>query len=155
MCFVNDYEWTADLVERWTETVEKEVHCDECYRAVPVGAVVHRVFMQEHEECRACFYDGDCECPEGECCKCEKPTFGETFDYFCCDECQKFLGAVSASEVEAGCRPSESLPSLSGMVPEINGGGMEEAKKYFKKARVLHPDLVRSGYLGWLWRKIF
>lgn len=29
------------------------------------------------------------------------------------------------------------------------------AKKYFKKARQMFPELVASGYLGWLWRETF
>lgn len=154
MCFLNECDWYATVVERTQKAAEKQVTCDECCRKIAVGGLVHRIHMQECEYCKAC-ENGFCDCPEEECCKCEDPNLGETFDYRCCDDCHRFLEAVEAAEVEAGCHRNEARPGLGSMKEEINNGGMDEAKRYWKQATQMFPDLVKSGYLGWLWRKIF
>lgn len=153
MCFINDYDWYASVTEKTSYPVEKETRCDECDGIIPVGATVHHIYQQEAEECRACEF-GDCQCV-GDCCQCAKPDPGETFDYDRCQDCHRFLEAVEAAEVEAGCSIYEARPPLGQMTEKINDGGRDEAKKYFKKAAKLHPELVKSGYLGWLWREMF
>lgn len=164
MCFYHDYDWTAEVSERSTITVPEagRARCDECGCTIPPGAVAHSLYQQQYEECHRCAgYDSDgCECPkdkDGDCieCQCPEPVYGETFEYTCCDECDKFLLAVEYAEVEAGCDRSEARPSLCGMIEDIRGGGMDEAKKYWKAARRMFPELVASGYLGRLWRRVF
>src|SRR6185436_18288273 len=129
------------------------------------GQITHHIYQQEHEECRRCS-EGECECvgsrndeddPQDHDCKCAEPNFGETFDYDRCDDCHKFLCAIEAAEIDAGCKPYEARPSLCGMIENITNAdnSMDEAKRYFKKARSMFPELVASKYLAWLWRKMF
>ena len=167
MCFYNDdYDWTASVVEQSTGVSIGKL-CDECHLPIPPGATIHHIFMQEHEECHAC-ENGECECPltaDGELscdskgCQCEKPAFGETFDYDRCDECDKFLRAVEAAEIDEGCEPYEARPGLGGMIEELrNLEGDNEvypAKRYFKLAVKMFPELVTSGYLGRLAKRVF
>jgi hypothetical protein len=160
MCFYNDdYDWIARVVEHADTTATKQTKCDECGSTIPVGANMHTIHMAESEGgCVTC-ERGDCECADdcdsGERCQCETPNYGETFDYERCEGCEKFLRAVEASEVAAGCARHHAQPRLTEMTEEINEGGMCEAKRYFKTARAMFPELVTSGYLGMLWRKMF
>jgi hypothetical protein len=108
--------------------------------------------MEEYEECQAC-YEGDCECPEGKCCACLNPTFGESFDYVRCDACEKFLKAVDIQEADDGCAPSESRPALGEMVNSIQDLGAERAKEYFQRALKDSPEI--KVYLGRLWNRMF
>lgn len=155
MCFTYDADWCAAISEVTDTVATKETRCDECRATIPVGAFLHTVYMQEAEECVLCEY-GDCACGV-ECCKCEKPSFGETFDYSRCEGCHKFLEAVKAAELEVGCPEHASLPAYTAMIDDIGccNGDRCEAKRYFKKAKAMFPELVTSGYLGRLWRKMF
>ena len=159
MCFIHDdYEWLASVEEETERTAGAELKCGECYRIIPVGATYHHIYQQEmeHGDCFTC-ENGDCECPEGRCCNCVEPDCGQTFDFDYCHDCHLFLAAVKAAEIEAGCHINESRPSLGGMLEEIGYGpgrfGMQDAKRYFKKALATNRDL--KPYLGWLWRRMF
>lgn len=157
MCFYNDdYDLKASVVEKTEKVATKPVKCDECSRMIHVGETVHHIYMQEAEECKACD-NGDCDCieREKECCACEVPDMGETFDYDRCDECDTFLKAVEAAEIEAGCPPYEARPALQIMKEAIRDGGDLEARKYFKTAARMFPALKQSGYLGRLWNDLF
>lgn len=157
MCFwEGDYDWVATVAE-WSEgQANGATRCDECHRDIPEGATVHRLFMQEHEECRTCC-DGECECPkdeDGDCpvCCCPDPDFGESQDYGRCEDCHAFLRAVEAAEIEEGCKPHEARPRLTSMVEDIREAGrLWERKRYLKKAVAMFPD--RKAYLAWLWRE--
>jgi hypothetical protein len=153
MCFVNECDWSPMVNEEADIKACGCTKCDECHAVIEYGDSMHTIYQQESEECLQC-RDGWCEC-EGDCCECSDPDFGETFDYVRCEQCDKFLKAVEAAEIEAGCGPHEARPMLSMMVEDINNGGREEARKYFKKAKAMFPELVASGYLGGLWRKMF
>lgn len=160
MCFVNEPDWYASINE-WTEYLaEKETRCDECHCRIQPGELVHHLFQQEHEECHAC-ENCECECPDVDdfCheCKCEKPNFGEDFTYDRCDGCHKFLEAIEESEIEAGCKSWEARPHLCGMLEEIREGDNDdhrEAKRYWKKAREMFPELMESGYLKRIWKQL-
>lgn len=164
MCFVHDYDWRAELVERGSHATESGTSCHECYARIGPGETIHTLWMQEHEECQAC-ENGDCACLKNHDdagCQCEEPVHGESFDWQCCDNCYKFLQAVEAVEVEAGCHRSEARPALTAMIEEVSGSNsvgreeaMPEARKYFKKAIALFPELKASGYLGKLWKRMF
>ena len=168
ICFYSgDCDWMADVTEEETYPSDGKTKCMECWRVIPEGQDVHHTYFQEHEECHAC-YDGECECParddgdkvcvDGDC-KCEHPSFGETSTYDRCQDCDKFLKAIEASEIDEGCKPHESRPQLGVMVEELrNLEGDNEvypAKRYFKRAVKMFPELVASGYLGMMARKVF
>jgi hypothetical protein len=152
MCFLNEGDWTASLVEKQDTIAQKETSCDECCTKICVGDPLHTVYMQEHEECGRCD-NGECECDK--CCQCPEPDIGETFSYECCDQCHKFLQAVENAELEAGCDRSDSRPSYGAMHEEIRDGGAHEAKKYYTHAARDFPELVQSGYLKELWQEMF
>lgn len=159
MCFIGDYDWTAAVVEQQERTAEKPITCMECYRKIQPGKTYRDIYQQEHEECHTC-YECECNCPkdaDGDCieCCCEKPAFGNTYDYCRCMECDKFLQAIEASELAAGCALSESRPPLGEMTESIQELGADEARRYVQQAAKQFPELVPSGYLGWLWRKKF
>jgi hypothetical protein len=161
MCFVAEYDWSAEFVLRSTKIVgvdEKRL-CLECYRPIVAGQTYYHVFAQEHEECRDCT-NGLCDCPkddDDDCtgCKCDTPNFGEDCEYWTCEECHKFIEAVSAAEIEAGCEIGQSKPMAMQMMEDIGNGDMDEAKKYWKMAVKMYPELRASGYLAWLWQKVF
>jgi len=161
MCFYQDYDWYASIVEEQTTVATTEAACNECYRKIQRGQTIHTVYQQEHETCQDC-ENGYCDCHvrfdgDDHECECPNPNFGETFDYVCCHDCHLFLEAVESVEIEAGCHERESRPSYCGMIEDIGraNGDMDEAKRYFKKAAKMFPNLVKSGYLGCLWRKMF
>jgi hypothetical protein len=159
MCFYTDCEWYASISEESTTTATKEKVCNECYRKIKVGQPIYTLHQQEHELCQACEM-GECECPENEelhDCQCDRPAFGETFDYLRCWDCHLFLECVEKAELAAGCPIDTARPSLCGMTEDIGraNGDMDDAKRYFKVAAKTYPELVKSGYLGWLWRKLF
>lgn len=157
MCFVTDCNWCAEVSEDWTEPATEPIRCDECCRQIAVGEAVRRIHQHEHEWCHACD-EGECECPkdeDGECtsCRCEEPQHGEEFDYECCAECQKFRTAVVAAEIEAGCSQNEASPHLGMMFEEIGEAGRDEARKYWKTAAKMFPEM--RGWLAARWRKMF
>lgn len=159
MCFYHSYDWTAEVYEESSSPAESATSCHECDEPIPVGATLHSIYMQQYEDCGTC-RKGVCECPkdeDGDCpeCKCEEPNVGEVEDYWRCDGCHKFLQAVEAAELAAGCPRRAARPLLTGMCEEVSNGGRDEARKYFKQARSQFPELVASGYLGRLWRKMF
>lgn len=160
MCFVNEGEWNAEVQDESDTTAATKTRCDECYATIEAGEFVHKIYQQEQERCGTC-ENGFCDCPKdegGDCvggCQCEEPDYGESFDYQRCENCHKFLQSVEAAEIEAGCRIWEARPMLPMMIEDIGNGGIEEARKYFKKARVMFPELVKSRYLGRLWCKMF
>lgn len=159
MCFVTDCDWEAETQIKSHLKAKRRMICRECNARIEEGEEYFYIFQQEHEICNVC-YEGDCDCPKDEdddCieCKCEEPDFGENFEYHSCLSCEKFLKAVQEAEVESGCSIYESQPYLEQMKGSIQEGGMEEAKKYFKKAKSMFPELVKSGYLGQLWKGLF
>lgn len=154
MCFVNEADWVASESAEYTYAATQRIKCCECRELVGSGALVHYLWLQEYDECLAC-YEGECSCPCGECCQCEAPTFGETAELYTCDNCHKFLQAVEATELAAGCRSYEAKPLPEMMYNDIQEVGSEEAKKYWQQAIRMFPELRTSGYLGRLWRKMF
>ena len=157
MCFYHESEWTAMVQEEADTKADEETKCDECHGVIPVGAFLHTLHQQEYEECHAC-ERGDCECsPDGgkQCCQCSNPDFGETFDYEVCRGCHLLLQAIEKVEEEAGCKGSETRPSLSGMMEELSEGSKGECKKYFKRAKAMFDDPVFHRWLLGMWRRIW
>lgn len=154
MCFLNECEWFASINEHSSNPATKATKCNECGIVIQPGEIVHRLYQQEYEECRDCEY-GYCECEKDKCCICEKPNYGETFDYDCCDNCDKFLKAIEASEIEVGCRRSESRPMLTMMVEDIReANDPESVRRYVKKALVMFPELKTNKYISRIAKKL-
>jgi len=163
MCFVaDDYDWLASVQEENDIVCQNPQKCDECGAMIPTGAFAHTVFLQEYETCRDC-EDGECSCPCDEdedpiClsmgCQCEQPSFGETFEYIRCENCDKFLNAISQSEIDAGCHPHETRPAMP-MWDDLAGIGRDGCKRYWKKAAKMFPELVTNGHLAKLWNHAF
>lgn len=163
MCFVNEGDWTAMVHESSEIVTTKETKCDECGQPIPIGAFARTIYMQEHEECSDCANEY-CSCPIATIdneevkvcidkgCQCEKPNFGETFDYDRCEGCDKFLQAIEAAELEEGCSKYEARPSLP-MWDDLQGIGRDECKRYWRKAVSLFPEW--KAHFGMLWRRCF
>lgn len=155
MCFYHDYDWYPEVYGSNEELVANEEHiCEECRCKIKIGEVYSYKYGQQYELCQLC-EEGDCECGHdpNDCdwqCKCEIPNYGESYEYFCCQECTKFLKAIELVEVEAGCPPSESQPAIGMMIEDIGDGDRRDTKRYFKRALVEFPELKTSGYLGQL-----
>jgi hypothetical protein len=154
MCFTQDCDWTAEINESSDVIAEKPTRCDECLATIAVGAFVHHIHQQEHEECQDC-YAGECACEKNRCCQCESPSYGETFDYDRCEDCHKFLQAIHDVEIEAGCREWESQPLLLSMVESVQEGDKDQAKKYVRKAIQMFPELKVTGYITRIAKRIF
>ena len=85
MCFywLDDCEWIAAIDEESKCISNGSVRCCECGRAIPIGEEYVYLFQRESDgECVRCEY-GDCEC-EDECCQCEEPDLGNTFEASTC-----------------------------------------------------------------------
>jgi hypothetical protein len=149
MCFYNDYDWSAEIYDQLDPVATEDLHCQECNREIKTGQQHHYIFMQESETCR------HCDNLDLECCECEEPNFGEQDEYWCCTDCWQFRGAVKEAEKDEGCPPGERSPSLQGMLEEISQFDGDEPQIYFAKAEAMHPHLKESGYLAWLWSKMF
>jgi hypothetical protein len=144
MCFDNDSDWTASIVERKTTLAKKPTKCRECNRVIQVGDLLHHVYQQEHEVCRydpeSDDYIGEDEnadkegCPEG-C----KHDFGETYDYDCCEVCSQLIEAIHQHELEEGCHESESRPPYEGLYDAFADG---DGDRYFAKAEELYPGIT-------------
>ena len=161
MCFYADYDWTPDVYEEETVTLDKPRRCGECRRMFAKGEDLVRRYGQEHEICQAC-ESGVCDCDSprdrfDSCtdCRCADPEYGETYEEWCCEDCRDFLQAVQAAERAVGCGVDESTPPLGEMVEYIRDGEASEARKYFQRAAADFPALKRSRYLGWLWQTMF
>lgn len=156
MCFYADSDWVARQVEESSRTTQpgENLHCHECQRDITAGCTLHEIEMHEYDECQVC-YDGECKCPDGDCCRCEQPQYGEDCHWQVCNDCFRFLEAVQYVEEDAGCSGPETRPLLFRMQEAICDRGLAEAKPYWQRARKLYPDLASSGYLGWLWREVF
>lgn len=148
MCFYHgDYDWYASVVEESDPIAEKATRCHECGEAIAVGEQYHRIYQQEHESCYDC-EENDCDC------KCEKPNLGESYTYWRCMNCHKFLQAVQKHELDEGCRADESQPSLGGMIEELGEFEVSQLVAYFSVAGRMHPEIQQSGYLERLRKRL-
>jgi hypothetical protein len=142
MCFYNDYEWYAAIQTDETRTAEKQLACGECGCKIEVGQQYRYIFQQEHEQCDRCF--GYLE--QKDQCECDEPDLGEQFCICICLECDKFMEAIKAAEVEEGCDGDETQPALGRLFEQI--AEVDDVDRYFVKARELFPELEASGYLS-------
>jgi hypothetical protein len=150
MCFDTDCDWDAEVYASDVQTAEKRRRCMECRRFIEPDQQYRNVYLQQYEYCRTCDPDQD-----GLDCSCGEPTFGETFDYHCCLDCDRFLEAIASAEREEGCHYSESRPRLEEMREALRDAGREAFERYAAKAREMHPDLESGGYLAWLRHELY
>jgi hypothetical protein len=131
MCFLNEYDWYADIHDVSQVKSDGKHRCMECSATIPEGVTCQKTYQRQHEYCDDCGWvygvdSDDCE-----------HDFGEESEWYTCEVCAAFLEAVKASELEAGCRESESLPLVGGMFAEID---RESARRYTKKAVAMFPQ---------------
>jgi hypothetical protein len=151
MCFTSDYDWFASVqveqlltvaVPEDDEHARQVLRCGECGCFLEPGQQYREIYQQEHEECQECINDGVGHCT------CQKPDFGETFRTRHCLDCDKFLQAIKAAELEEGCHEAESLPPHNQMINELIEFERESVDRNFAKAWEMFPELESSGYLA-------
>jgi hypothetical protein len=116
---------------------------------------MHSIFMQEREACEECNGFPDTEGEDG--CTCEEPALGKTFNYDRCDDCDKFLRAIEAAEIEVGCDIDTSRPALTSMIDDLKElrYNDEGIARYWQKSAKMYPERSFRQYLGWLFKKYF
>ena len=142
MCFYEESEWYASIVEDETKPAAKPTKCDECRRIIQIGDPVRHIFMKEREVCRhdpeSDDYDpedtGEPDCNE-EC----KHDFGESFECDQCETCTQLIEAIHQHEIESGCSEDESRPGLTGLYDAFAEG---EGAAYLAKAEALYPGIA-------------
>lgn len=122
MCFHNDYDWRAEIVDTTTRVSDGKTKCDECRRVIAAGVSFTHIYMQEHEE----------KVNEED----EEDNYGETFDYDQCDDCKSLLLAIDAVEKAEGCR--ETQPAFT----ELRETMFYDNGKYVEKAVEMFPHLT-------------
>jgi hypothetical protein len=156
MCFYQgDCDWRASVYEVRIVASAKTKTCNECCTKIFPGTPYAHTYMQEWEFCRDC-EQSECQCCDtDECCKCEEPSIGETYEENTCLDCHKFLQAIEAAEIEAGCGRNESRPMLGELIESLSNSDRKETKRYWKKARIMFPELVTNGYLADMWGNVW
>lgn len=137
MCFYNDdYDWYASVCETTDGASDTETACHECGEKIAAGQWRRHVYQQEHDECQRCEWEqlDDDEEP------CEQHDYGETYDYDCCESCEKILKAIEALEAEEDCPEHSRRPSLCGLYDEAICE--DDDGKYRAKAIAMFPELA-------------
>lgn len=133
MCFYNDdYDWMASVQKETEGAADRETRCDECREVIAAGQWRRHVYLQQYEECRVCEWE---EADE----PCEKHDYGETFDYDCCETCEKILKAIETLEAAEDCPVYSRRPSLLGLYEEAIV--YDDDGKYRTKALQMFPEL--------------
>jgi len=166
MCFDNDHDWYASLSEDTTGPATESQRCDECRTKSAIGETCRRIYQQEHEECRIC--ENDCSdefIDRGEMEKLlgteddewarsqietlhdHKHDYGETYEYYCCEACDKVRRAVVAREKQEGCPNDSQQPALGELWEAL--GEHDDRAEYAKHALAMFPELTG---LPWLMR---
>lgn len=130
MCFYADYDWFPSVQEKYTETSDGLIRCDECRKIIPVGASYTHIYQQQR--------DPDDWEPEDEE---EEFDPGETFNYDCCDNCSRLLAAIEAEEMARGCTPHTSRPPLGEMREFVAELDQEDRQAYATRARAMFPGI--------------
>lgn len=122
MCFNSDYDWTAEVYEESEGPSQAKIKCDECRQFIHHGEWRYHVYMRENELCRIC--EDDCSPDFEEDYDCENEhSYGEKFDYDCCERCYRLRKAIRAVEEEEGCHGTEAEPSFGEMHGEVYDWG--------------------------------
>ena len=141
MCFDNsDYEWVASINETTSGCSPLVARCNECGSKIEAGQWRKHVYQQESEECYRCE-----ELDEGE--TCDEHDYGETFEYDCCEMCEKILRAIEQFELRNGCKVYEARPMLGDLKEEINKWNRDDAGLYAAVAIETYPEV---GSVTWL-----
>ncbi|MDE2100919.1 MAG: hypothetical protein KGL39_26975, partial [Patescibacteria group bacterium] len=152
MCFFNDADWYAEVYEEVISKAEKDFACEECGANVSAGEEYRYIFMQENEDTECEFCEKGKERDGTKCLECNGTGSrdpGETFEYARCMECDRFLQAIEAAEIEEGCSRDEARPRLNYLREDIREADpVPMLRRYIKKAIEMFPELKKSGYLG-------
>jgi hypothetical protein len=130
VCFWHDDDWCAQVVETDEGLAPADTRCEECFKPILKGQWREHIFQQEREECQECedvYVPKGAEppppCPDGE------HSYGETFEYDCCERCFNLLEAIRRVEEADGCSGSETRPSLGWMFEEV--GNRDDGWKHY------------------------
>lgn len=132
MCFYEnlDCDWTPEVFDEDKSKVDtKPVKCWECHREIPAGETHTWFYGQEYEMCVLC-EENDPDCQHN---------FGDSYEYFCCQTCQKIIDAIAAVEKDEGCPSHVSRPLLGGLREVFIEHS--DAEKYVKRALEMFPEL--------------
>lgn len=166
MCFYNDdYDWYADVHEESDLESGPACKCDECGREIASDQWRHTVFQQESELCQFC--EDDCSgnyigseddvaelIEDGraeEAAELQRKidncqhSYGETFHYVRCRDCDNLLKAVERTEELAGCPVDSRRPALTELreaLHETHDGG-----RYRAMALEMFPELASHRFL--------
>ncbi len=162
MCFYDegDCDWTATVCLEKDRLADRPTRCNECSRKVPLGGKLHEVFQQEHESCQIC-QDEDSESFIGTNDEADfEPeewvermailanhacSYGETFLYRRCSDCDNLFKAIEAREEEEGCPPYARRPMLT----ELHYAFSEHESnfEYAEKAVEMFPELLSHPFI--------
>lgn len=145
MCFYGDCDWYAEVQFDNFAIAGKPIRCGECGRTIDPGQQHRVIELRECECCQVC---------ERADCTCDKPDYGEEFITARCLDCDKFLAAIAAVEIEEGCSRHESQPALEGMFDELYEFEVENIERYLAKAAAMSPELESNGYLAFAREKL-
>jgi len=165
MCFYNDYDWCASLSEDTTGPATEPLRCDECSAEIKIGDICRHIYQQEHEECRIC--EDDCSeefIDRGEMEKLlgteddewarsqletlhdHKHDYGETYEYYCCEACDKVRRAVVDREKIEGCPSDAQQPALGELWDALEEH--DDGHLYADHAIAMFPELAGNERLG-------
>jgi endogenous inhibitor of DNA gyrase (YacG/DUF329 family) len=146
MCFYfDDYEWTAELIDTKEGPDQSTVTCDECGKNISRGEWRKTVYQQEHEDTSCQFCDGGKADDGDECGDCDgtgERGPGNTFEYHCCEPCEKILRAIETLEIAEGCRPPETRPGYGFLQETLTSTSYDDREKYVAKAIEMFPEIA-------------
>jgi hypothetical protein len=143
MCFTHDYDWCAEVCDETTGAAEKATVCDECHKPIPAGVWVRSVYQQQHEQCQRCEDEDSRDFEEDHPdCAGDEHEYGETFDWDCCEACDKVLRAIKAAELEEGCKEYESQPALTELSQAMSDDRLHNDGRYLAKVLAMFPEVA-------------
>lgn len=146
MCFNYETEWCAMHVEDATAPATKPTWCDECHQLVHAGEPLRHVYQQEREDGEYCGPDDDEHVDGCDGTDCEHEGPGETFEWDCCERCDKLLRVIKQVELAEGCGEHESQPRATELRQAMRDDDHYSGGHYADYAREAFPELA-DGYL--------
>lgn len=141
MCFVNDYDWCAEVHHQADGERPEAAQCYECGRVIVPYEWRRHVEQWEYGSCQVCEDEFSDRWTTG-----AKPCdgahdYGETFEASTCRECCRMLEAIEAVEREAGCPDGSRQPGYGEMCDAV----YEDARdcgRYVLRAVTTWPELL-------------
>jgi hypothetical protein len=134
VCFYNDdYDWCPTIYEESEGPVKSTVRCSECNKKILEGQWAKQIYMQEYEECQLCEeMDESCE-----------HDYGNTYDYYGCERCERLREALRLVEEAEGCSGNEAEPGRGTMFTDVGDG---EGWDHYA---FQHAKLFPGEYIPW------